>query len=159
MPAAWTASGACTNGSIAPPRGATRRASGGAVTTNMASAEPRRGWRRRNRREPARKTIRRGRSEDVPSEPCIRLHGCETPRPPHRPRRLGMSNLVHNEQVKLSATFLNNLAVAVLVGVFLIPTFYTRHTMLQQALSIGVGLAAAVGLRIAAHFWLRRLRE
>ena len=70
-----------------------------------------------------------------------------------------MSNLVHNEQVKLSATFLNNLAVAVLVGVFLIPTFYTRHTMLQQALSIGIGLAAVVGLRIAAHFWLRRLQE
>src|SRR5262245_43578691 len=70
-----------------------------------------------------------------------------------------MSNLVHNEQVKLSATFLNNLGVAVLVGVFLIPTFYTRHTMLQQALSIGVGLAAVVGLRTAAHWWLRRLRE
>jgi len=70
-----------------------------------------------------------------------------------------MSNLVHNEQVKLSATFLNNLAVALLIGVFLIPAFYTRHTILQQALTIGVGLAAVVGLRIAAHLWLRRLRE
>jgi hypothetical protein len=70
-----------------------------------------------------------------------------------------MSNLVHNEQVKLSATFLNNLAVAVLVGVFLIPTFYTRHTMLQQALSVGVGLAAAIGLRMMSHWWLRRLRD
>jgi hypothetical protein len=70
-----------------------------------------------------------------------------------------MSNLVHNEQVKLSATFLNNLSVALLIGVFLIPAFYTRHTMLQQALSIGVGLTAAIGLRIAAHWWLRRLRE
>ena len=70
-----------------------------------------------------------------------------------------MSNLVHNEQVKLSASFLNNLAVAVLVGVFLIPTVYTRHTMLQQALSIGIGVVAAGGLRVAAHWWLRRLRE
>jgi hypothetical protein len=70
-----------------------------------------------------------------------------------------MSNLVHNEQVKLSATFLNNVAVALLIGVFLIPAFYTRHTMLQQTLSIGVGLAAAAGLRMAAHWWLRRLRE
>jgi hypothetical protein len=70
-----------------------------------------------------------------------------------------MSNLVHNEQVKLSATFLNNLGVAVLVGVFLIPALYTRHTMLQQALSICIGLAAAAGLRMAAHSWLRRLRE
>src|SRR5436309_11767571 len=30
----WTASGACTSGSTAPPRGATRQASGGAATTS-----------------------------------------------------------------------------------------------------------------------------
>jgi len=36
---------------------------------------------------------------------------------------------------------------------------YTRHTMLQQALSIGVGLAAAIALRIISHWWLTRLRE
>src|SRR2546426_11609982 len=34
MRADWTASGACTSGSTAPPRGATRRASGGAATTS-----------------------------------------------------------------------------------------------------------------------------
>src|SRR5574342_130310 len=45
MRAGWTASGACTNGSTAPPRGATRRASGGAATTSTASAEQRRGCR------------------------------------------------------------------------------------------------------------------
>ena len=70
-----------------------------------------------------------------------------------------MSNLVHNEQVKLAATFWNNLAVAALLGVFLVPAFYTRHTMLQQALSIGVGLAAAIALRMISHWWLTRLRE
>jgi hypothetical protein len=70
-----------------------------------------------------------------------------------------MSNVVHNEQVKLAATFWNNLAVAALLGAFLVRAFYTRHTMLQQALSIGVGLAAAIGLRMVAHWWLRRLRE
>jgi len=43
--------------------------------------------------------------------------------------------------------------------VFLVPAFYTRHTLLQQALSIGVGLAAAIGLRMVAHWWLTRLRE
>jgi hypothetical protein len=80
--------------------------------------------------------------------------------PPHVARRsFGMSNLVHNEQVKLAATFWNNLGVAALLGVFLVPAFYTRHTMLQQALSIGVGLAAAIGLRMLAHWWLTRLRE
>jgi hypothetical protein len=38
-------------------------------------------------------------------------------------------------------------------------SIYTRHTMLQQALSIGVGLAAATGLRMLAHWWLTRLRD
>src|SRR5687767_14778019 len=40
MPAASTASGACTSGSTAPPGGVTRRACGGAATTSTASAEP-----------------------------------------------------------------------------------------------------------------------
>jgi hypothetical protein len=70
-----------------------------------------------------------------------------------------MSNLVHNEQVKLTATFLNNLGIAVLISVFLLPALYTRHTIVQQALTIGVGVVVAIGLRICAHQWLRRLRE
>src|SRR6266568_1306976 len=45
MRADWTASGACTSGSIARPRGATRRASGGAAMTSTTSAERRRGGR------------------------------------------------------------------------------------------------------------------
>src|SRR5206468_2454888 len=45
MSAEWTASGACTSGSTAPPRGATRRASGGTATTSTTSAEPSRGCR------------------------------------------------------------------------------------------------------------------
>ena len=36
MRVGWTASGACTSGSTAPPRGVTRRASGGAATTNTS---------------------------------------------------------------------------------------------------------------------------
>src|SRR6266542_1167831 len=39
MRAGWTPSGACTRGSTAPPRVATRRASGGAATTSTARAE------------------------------------------------------------------------------------------------------------------------
>src|SRR5712664_1434386 len=39
MRADWTASGACTSGSTARPRGATRRASGGAATTSTPSDE------------------------------------------------------------------------------------------------------------------------
>src|SRR3989442_3929962 len=45
MRADWTASGACTSGSTAPPRGATRRASGGAATMSTTSAERSRGCR------------------------------------------------------------------------------------------------------------------
>jgi hypothetical protein len=70
-----------------------------------------------------------------------------------------MSNLVHNEQVKLTATFLNNLGIAVLISVFLLPALYTRHTIVQQALTICIGVAVAIGLRMGAHRWLRRLRE
>src|SRR5258706_4809368 len=43
MRADWTPSGACTRGSTAPPRGATRRASGGAATTSTRRAERSRG--------------------------------------------------------------------------------------------------------------------
>src|SRR5437667_10792365 len=39
MRADWTACGACTSGSTAHPRGATRRACGGAATTSTASAD------------------------------------------------------------------------------------------------------------------------
>src|SRR3989442_15906287 len=39
MPADWTASGACTSGSTARPRGATRRACGGAATTSTTRDE------------------------------------------------------------------------------------------------------------------------
>src|SRR5437879_99030 len=39
MRADWTASGACTSGSTAPPRGATRRASGGAAMTSTTKDE------------------------------------------------------------------------------------------------------------------------
>src|SRR6202043_3436848 len=39
----WTASGACTSGSTVPPGGATRRACGGAATTNTTRAERSRG--------------------------------------------------------------------------------------------------------------------
>jgi hypothetical protein len=77
----------------------------------------------------------------MPSGPlCISVFGCKNPFDRATVRRsIGMSNLVHNEQVKLAATFWNNLGVAALLGVFLVPAFYTRHTILQQAISIGVG--------------------
>src|SRR5216110_704745 len=49
MRADWTASGACTSGSTAPPGAATRRGSGGAATTSTRRAERSRGCRWRNR--------------------------------------------------------------------------------------------------------------
>src|SRR5262249_18701812 len=49
MPAGWMVSGACISGWTARPRDATRRACGGAATTNTTSAKPRHGCRWRNR--------------------------------------------------------------------------------------------------------------
>src|SRR5207248_2593730 len=52
MRADWTASGACTSGSTAHPRGAMRRASGGAATTRTTRAERTRGDRPLDRDAP-----------------------------------------------------------------------------------------------------------
>src|SRR5262249_6586555 len=70
-----------------------------------------------------------------------------------------VSSLVHIDQVQLAPPLWDNLSVAALLGVFLVPALYTRHMTLEQALAVGVGLAAAVGLRMLAHWRLRRLRE
>ena len=66
MLADWMASGACTSGSTAPPRDATRRASGGAATTSTTSAEPSRGgrWRNRCRDHPPPSLVRHPRRSD-----------------------------------------------------------------------------------------------
>src|SRR6478736_5239310 len=56
MRAGWTASGACTSGSTAHQRGATRRASGGAATTSTTSAT---GW-------PVAGTVRQRRADHPP---------------------------------------------------------------------------------------------
>src|SRR5215472_15566873 len=98
-------------------------------------------------------TRRRGRSVEMPNAPLhqsppLQDSMCDRP-PPGGPT--SCRNLVHNEQVRLAATFWNNLSIAALLSVFLVPAFYTRHTMLQQVLSIGVGLAAAIGLRTLSH--------
>src|SRR5919198_69648 len=72
MRADWTASGACTSGSTAPPRGATRRAVGGAAPTSTTNPEPPRG-----RRFPASllrrlsAALRRQRSAD---DALVRVH-------------------------------------------------------------------------------------
>src|SRR3546814_19908319 len=58
MRAGWTASGACTSGSTAPPGDATRRASGGAATTSTRRAEG-------LRREPSRRRAFRAASRSV----------------------------------------------------------------------------------------------
>src|SRR5262249_52373476 len=65
MRADWTPSGACTSGSTEPPRGATRRASGGAATTSTG----------RFLRTPARvATQRMRRREPCPYGPKVNYH-------------------------------------------------------------------------------------
>src|SRR5438477_9566784 len=62
MRADWTASGACTSGSTAPPGAATRRGSGGAATTSTRRAERSRGcrWRDRGTGDPTTHGFRAG---------------------------------------------------------------------------------------------------
>src|SRR5262249_18038843 len=74
MPADWMASGACTSGSTAPPKGATKRAFGGFTTTGMSR------WRDDRRRTSTRAPqprggARRGRLARPRSRAHLRRHG------------------------------------------------------------------------------------
>src|SRR2546425_4351922 len=102
MRADWTASGACTSGSTAPPRGVTRRASGGAATTSTTRAERSRGcrgataglvrhprppWVGAGPRRPGPASARphRGHRVTLPGEPFQALPDSRRPRPLGQP--------------------------------------------------------------------------
>ena len=63
-----------------------------------------------------------------------------------------MSDLIHNEQLKLAATFYNNLAVGLLLGAVFIP-FFTAPTFDWKAISIAAtSLLAGAGLSYFCYF-------
>ena len=74
-----------------------------------------------------------------------------------------MSNLVHNERVKLRATFLNNLAVGALLGAIVIPAAVkiTTHEMgyWQAVVYVMGGVVLSWGLGVVARWTLRDLKE
>jgi hypothetical protein len=71
-----------------------------------------------------------------------------------------MSNLVHNERVKLRATFLSNLGIAAFIACFITPGFFefaeTRIERLAMAL---IGLVFCGILHVLATSKLNELRE
>jgi hypothetical protein len=71
-----------------------------------------------------------------------------------------LGNLIHNEKQKLHATFLNNLAVAALVGGLIVPMFdSSRLSHLSIAGAIAAGIVVG-GLFHAGALWcLSELKE
>jgi hypothetical protein len=72
-----------------------------------------------------------------------------------------LSNLIHNEQTKLGAMFLNNCGVAALVGGFVLPftqPIRSNEAMLTYCFSAFMGFAIAFGFYVAAQVALRRLK-
>ena len=71
-----------------------------------------------------------------------------------------MSNVVHNERVKLRATFLSNLGIAAFIACFVTPGFFefaeTRIERLAMAL---IGLVFCGILHVLATSKLNELRE
>jgi hypothetical protein len=71
-----------------------------------------------------------------------------------------MSNVVHNERVKLRAPFLSNLGIAAFIACFVTPGFFefaeTRIERLAMAL---IGLVFCGILHVLATSKLGRLRE
>ncbi len=71
-----------------------------------------------------------------------------------------LSNLVHNEKQKLHATFLNNLAVAALVGGLIAPMYNSSSlSYLSNAGAIVAGIVLAAIFHAGALWCLSDLKE
>ncbi len=72
-----------------------------------------------------------------------------------------MSNLVHNERLKLWATYCNNLSVGVFLGGFLLPALAEKPaSFLRIFILAWGGIIASFGLHIYARYVvLGRLKE
>jgi len=70
-----------------------------------------------------------------------------------------MSNLVHNERLKLEATFYNNLAAGFLLGGILLPYYATDKHHWTDALYALAGVVVCVFLHWNARNILLKMRE
>ena len=70
-----------------------------------------------------------------------------------------MSDLIHNERVKLRATFLNNLGIAALIACFITPGFFAfADTRIERLIMVLIGLIFCGVLHVLATNKLNGLR-
>jgi hypothetical protein len=71
-----------------------------------------------------------------------------------------MSNLVHNERLKLRATFLSNFGIAAFIACFITPGFFAfAETRIERLIVALLGLVFCGILHVFATNKLRGLRE
>ena len=70
-----------------------------------------------------------------------------------------MANLVHNEQVKLFATFINNFGVVTYIAIAIVPFFGRPFPPLMKYSIFVVGIVWCIGCHLIAQRWLRNLKE
>jgi hypothetical protein len=70
-----------------------------------------------------------------------------------------MSDLIHNERVKLRATFLNNLGIAAFIACFITPGFFAfADTRIERLIMVLIGLIFCGVLHVLATNKLNGLR-
>jgi len=71
-----------------------------------------------------------------------------------------MSDLIHNERVKLRATFLSNLGIAAFIACFITPGFFAfADTRIERLIMALIGLIFCGVLHVLATNKLNGLRE
>lgn len=70
-----------------------------------------------------------------------------------------MSDLIHNERVKLRATFLSNLGIAAFIACFITPGFFAfADTRIERLIMVLIGLIFCGVLHVLATNKLNGLR-
>jgi hypothetical protein len=71
-----------------------------------------------------------------------------------------MNTVAHNEQVKLTATYLSNMGIAVLVGCAITPLFSPVITTLKEfAICFAGGIVLSALLHVIARHQLNKMKE
>jgi hypothetical protein len=71
-----------------------------------------------------------------------------------------MSNLIHNERLRLRATFLSNLGIAAFIACFVTPGFFEfAETRIERLIMALIGLVFCVMLHALATNRLNGLKE
>jgi len=72
-----------------------------------------------------------------------------------------MGNLVFNERLKLRATFANNLGIAMMIALVIVPMVATDHglPLWQEVLLVLFGFALALSCHVLGASFLKGLRE